>query len=77
MYQCHLTALINKVRAEGQSVYLAVFLFRSKQAICVAKLTAIADLMDSKGYYIEDLEKLMSMPKPVEQEVVEETTEEE
>ncbi len=49
-----------------------------KQAERAAKLSAIADLMDSKGYSIEDLEKLMSMPKPVvEQESVPEATEEE
>ena len=29
------------------------------------KLSALADLMDSKGYTVEDLEKLLSMPKPV------------
>ena len=49
-----------------------------KQAIRAAQLTALADLMDSKGYSIEDLEKLMSMPKPtVEQESAPEATEEE
>ena len=36
-----------------------------KKAERAAQLTALADLMDSKGYTIEDLEKLMSMPKPV------------
>lgn len=36
-----------------------------KKAERAAKLNEIADLMDEKGYTIEDLEKLMSMPKPV------------
>lgn len=48
-----------------------------KKAERAAQLTAIADLMDSNGYTIEDIEKLMSMPKPAEQEVVSEATEEE
>ena len=50
---------------------------KQKQAERAAKLTAIADLMDSKGYSIEDLEKLMSMPKPVMQESAPEPTTEE
>ena len=29
-----------------------------------AQLTALADLMDSNGYTIEELKELMSMPKP-------------
>ena len=39
-----------------------------KKAERAAKLNELADLMDSKGYTIEDLEKLMSMPKPVVEE---------
>ena len=35
-----------------------------KKAERAAQLTALADLMDSKVYTEEDLEKLMSMPKP-------------
>ena len=35
-----------------------------KKAERAAQLTALADLMDSKVYAVEDLEKLMSMPKP-------------
>ena len=35
-----------------------------KKAERVAQLTALADLMDSKGYTVEDLEKLISMQKP-------------
>ena len=35
-----------------------------KKAERAAQLTALADLMDSKGYTVEDIEKLMSMPKP-------------
>lgn len=35
-----------------------------KKAERAAQLTALADLMDSKVYTVEDLEKLMSMPKP-------------
>ena len=49
-----------------------------KKAERAAQLTALADLMDSNGYTIEDIEKLMSMPKPtVEQESTPEATEEE
>lgn len=29
-----------------------------------AQLTALADLMDSNGYTIDELKELMSMPKP-------------
>lgn len=47
------------------------------QAIRAAQLTALAEFMDSNGYTVEDIEKLMSMPKPVEQESVQKTTEEE
>lgn len=32
------------------------------------KMNELISLMDQNGYTIEDLEKLMSMPKPVEQE---------
>lgn len=35
-----------------------------KKAERAAQLTALADLMDSKGYTVEDIEKLMSTPKP-------------
>lgn len=42
-----------------------------KKAERAAQLTALVKLMDSKGYTVEDLEKLMSMPKPT----VEPTTE--
>ena len=28
------------------------------------RMSELADLMDKKGYTIEDLEKLMTMPKP-------------
>lgn len=49
-----------------------------KKAERAAQLTALADLMDSNGYTVEDIEKLMSMPKPtVEQESIPEATEEE
>ena len=41
-----------------------------KKAEREKKITTIVDLMDQNGYTIEDLEKLMSMPKPtVEEEV--------
>ena len=33
-----------------------------------AQLTALADLMDSNGYTIEELKELMSMPKPTVEE---------
>lgn len=49
-----------------------------KKAERAAQLTALADFMDSNGYTVEDIEKLMSMPKPtVEQESAPEATEEE
>ena len=35
-----------------------------KKAERAAQLTALADLMDSNGYTIEELKKLMSKPKP-------------
>lgn len=35
-----------------------------KKAERAAQLTALADLMDSKGYTVEELKELMSMPKP-------------
>lgn len=41
-----------------------------KKAERAAQLTALADLMDSNGYTVEDIEKLMSMPKPVKQEYI-------
>lgn len=33
-----------------------------------AQLTALADLMDSNGYTIDELKELMSMPKPTVEE---------
>lgn len=49
-----------------------------KKAERAAQLTALAEFMDSNGYTVEDIEKLMSMPKPtVEQESIPEATEEE
>lgn len=49
-----------------------------KKAERAAQLTALAEFMDSNGYTIEDIEKLMSMPEPtVEQESIPEATEEE
>lgn len=50
---------------------------KQKKAERAAQLTALADFMDSNGYTVEDLEKLMSMPKPTEQESAPEATEEE
>ena len=32
------------------------------------KMNELISLMDQNGYTIEDLEKLMSMPKPIEEE---------
>ena len=56
---------------------LATLKDQKSKAERAAQLTALADLMDSNGYTVEDIEKLMSMPKPVEQESAPETTEEE
>lgn len=39
-----------------------------KKAERAAQLTALADLMDSKVYTVEDIEKLMSTPKPTVEE---------
>lgn len=35
-----------------------------KKAEREKRMSELADLMDEKGYTIEDLEKLMTMPKP-------------
>lgn len=35
-----------------------------KKAERAAQLTALADLMESNGYTIDELKELMSMPKP-------------
>lgn len=35
-----------------------------KKAERAAQLTALADLMDSNGYTVEELKELMSTPKP-------------
>lgn len=43
---------------------LTILKDQKSKAERAAQLTALADLMDSKGYTVEDLEKLMSMPKP-------------
>ncbi|MFR7389640.1 MAG: hypothetical protein ACLUTU_12355 [Blautia faecis] len=49
-----------------------------KKAERAAQLTALADLMDSNGYTIDEPKELMSIPKPtVEHESAPEATEEE
>lgn len=74
-----LTEKINALSEQKKIVdkELAILKDQKSKAERAAQLTAIADLMDSNGYTIEDIEKLMSMPKPAEQEVVSEATEEE
>jgi acetolactate synthase small subunit len=74
-----LTEKINTLSEQKKIVdkELAILKDQKSKAERAAQLTAIADLMDSNGYTIEDIEKLMSMPKPAEQEVVSEATEEE
>lgn len=57
----------NKIKKELEELRNA-----QKKAERAAKLNELADLMDSKGYTIDDLEKLMSMPKPVVEEVEQE-----
>ena len=39
-----------------------------KKAERAAQLTALADLMDSNGYTIDELKELMSTPKPTVEE---------
>ena len=39
-----------------------------KKAERAAQLTALADLMDSNGYTIDELKELISMPKPTIEE---------
>ena len=42
-----------------------------KKAEREKRMSELADLMDEKGYTIEDLEKLMAMPKPMEEPIEE------
>lgn len=74
-----LTEKINALSEQKKIVdkELAILKDQKSKAERAAQLTALADLMDSNGYTVEDIEKLMSMPKPAEQEVVSEATEEE
>ena len=43
---------------------LAILKDQKSKAERAAQLTALADLMDSNGYTIDELKELMSMPKP-------------
>lgn len=74
-----LTEKINALSEQKKIVdkELAILKDQKSKAERAAQLTALADLMDSNGYTVEDIEKLMSMPKPVVQEEVPEATEEE
>ena len=56
--------VICKVMPKSQSA--------KRKAEQAKKLSSLVDLMDAKGYTVEDLEKLISMPKPVEEEPTEE-----
>lgn len=47
---------------------LAVLKDQKSKAERAAQLTALADLMDSNGYTIDELKELMSMPKPTVEE---------
>lgn len=74
-----LTEKINALSEQKKIVdkELAILKDQKSKAERAAQLTALAEFMDSNGYTVEDIEKLMSMPKPVEQESAPEATEEE
>lgn len=74
-----LTEKINALSEQKKIVdkELAILKDQKSKAERAAQLTALAEFMDSNGYTVEDIEKLMSMPKPVVQEEVPEATEEE
>ena len=61
-----LTEKINVLSEQKKNIdkELAILKDQKSKAERAAQLTALADLMDSKVYAVEDLEKLMSMPKP-------------
>ena len=66
-----LTEKINTLSEQKKAIdkELAILKDQKSKAERAAQLTALADLMDSNGYTIEELKKLMSMPKPtIEQE---------
>lgn len=61
-----LTEKINVLSEQKKNIdkELAVLKDQKSKAERAAKLTALADLMDSNGYTIDELKELMSTPKP-------------
>nr|DAX14457.1 MAG TPA: DNA-binding protein [Bacteriophage sp.] len=61
-----LTEKINVLSEQKKNIdkELAILKDQKSKAERAAQLTALADLMDSNGYTIDELKELMSMPKP-------------
>lgn len=61
-----LTEKINILSEQKKNIdkELAVLKDQKSKAERAAQLTALADLMDSNGYTIDELKELMSTPKP-------------
>lgn len=61
-----LTEKINVLSEQKKNIdkELAVLKDQKSKAERAAQLTALADLMDSNGYTIDELKELMSTPKP-------------
>ena len=61
-----LTEKINALSEQKKVIdkELAILKDQKSKAERAAKLTALADLMDSNGYTIDELKELMSTPKP-------------
>ena len=61
-----LTEKVNALSEQKKNIdkELAALKAQKSKAERAAQLTALADLMDSKGYTIEELKELMSTPKP-------------
>ena len=61
-----LTEKINVLSEQKKNIdkELAILKAQKSKAERAAQLTALADLMDSNGYTIDELKELMSTPKP-------------
>lgn len=61
-----LTEKINVLSEQKKNIdkELAILKDQKSKAERAAQLAALADLMDSNGYTIDELKELMSMPKP-------------
>lgn len=61
-----LTEKINALSEQKKVIdkELAILKDQKSKAERAAQLTALADLMDSNGYTIDELKELMSTPKP-------------